>query len=63
MQFGVANPDIPTNLVSSSKVARMIENVRVVEEKMDIELIKAVKEILKPIHNKDFDFAGNCEFM
>ena len=63
LQFGVSNPDIPTNLVSSSKVTRMVENVRIVEENMDVELVKRVQEILKPIHNKDFDFAGNCEFM
>lgn len=63
LQFGVANPDIPTNLVSSSKVARMLDNVKTIEEKMDEELVKAVQEILKPIKDKDFDFAGNCEFM
>ena len=63
LQFGVSNPDIPTNLVSSSKVARMVENVKIIEETIDFELIKEVQKILLPIKNKDFDFAGNCEFM
>ncbi|MBI9057568.1 MAG: aldo/keto reductase [Labilibaculum sp.] len=63
LQFSVAHPDIPTNLVTSSNENRMISNIKVIEEKLDLELLAEVHKILKPITNKDFDFAGNCEFM
>ncbi|WP_066630991.1 aldo/keto reductase [Labilibacter marinus] len=63
LQFGCANTDIPTNLVSTSKTHRIIDNIKVVEEKMDEELVKEVQKILHPIKNKDFDFAKNCELM
>lgn len=59
LQFGVANPDIPTNLVSSSKVARMIENIIIVEQPIDHELVKEVQRLLEPIKNKDFNFSGS----
>lgn len=63
LQFSVANPLIPTNLVTSSKSNRMINNIRVSQEKMDEDLVAEVQKILLPIMNKDFDFAKNCEFM
>ncbi len=63
LQFGCANPDIPTNLVSTSKATRIIDNIQVLEESLDMELVKVVQEILLPIKDKDFDFANNCEHM
>lgn len=63
LQFGCANPDVPTNLVSTSKSKRIESNIQVIEEKLDIELVQEVQNILKPIKDKDFDFANNCELM
>lgn len=63
LQFASANPDIPTNLVSSSKSERMINNIKILEEPLDLELVKAVQQILTPIKDKNFDFANNCELM
>ncbi|WP_347840740.1 aldo/keto reductase [uncultured Draconibacterium sp.] len=63
LQFGCANPEIPTNLVSSSKPQRMINNIKVIEEPLDMELVYAVQQILAPIKDKDFDFANECELM
>ena len=63
LQFGVSNPDIPTNLVSTSKEQRIIDNINTIEKELDLDLLRKVQDILKPIKNKDYDFAGNCELM
>ncbi len=63
LQFGVSNPDIPTNLVSTSKEQRIIDNIKTIEKELDLDLLRKVQDILKPIKNKDYDFAGNCELM
>ena len=63
VQFGISNPNIPTNLVSSSKEERIIENIKVIEEPLDEELVKKVQTILQPIKDKDYDFAKHCELM
>lgn len=63
LQFGCANPDIPTNLVSTSKSTRIVDNINILEENMDLEIVSAVQNILNPLKDKDFDFAKNCELM
>ncbi|MDC1105867.1 aldo/keto reductase [Prolixibacteraceae bacterium] len=63
LKFGCANPDIPTNLVSTSKSHRIVNNIKLIEEPLDLDLVRAVQEILAPIKDKDFDFANQCEQM
>lgn len=51
LQFSVANPDIPTSIVGTANPARILQNIREIEEPLDGELLAGVLEILKPIHN------------
>ncbi len=51
LQFSVANPDIPTNIVGSANPKRILQNIREIEEPLDQELLTSVMEILKPVHN------------
>lgn len=63
LQFGVSNPAIPTNLVSSSREQRIIDNIKTIEEPLDEGLVSEVQKILLPIKDKDYDFAKHCELM
>jgi L-galactose dehydrogenase len=51
LQFSVANPDIPTNIVGTANPKRIGQNIREIEEPLDEDLLAGVLEILKPIHN------------
>jgi L-galactose dehydrogenase len=51
LQFSVNNPDIPTNILGTANPARVLDNIREIEEPLDEELLAGVLEILKPIHN------------
>ncbi|MGB8354005.1 MAG: aldo/keto reductase [Chthoniobacteraceae bacterium] len=51
LQFSVANPGIPTNIVGTANPARILQNIREIEEPLDGELLAGVLEILKPVHN------------
>ena len=51
LQFSVANPDIPVNIVGSASPGRMLKNIREIEEPLDEELLREVLEILEPVHN------------
>lgn len=51
LQFSVANPDIATNIVGTANPARILQNIREVEEPLDEALLASVREILRPIHN------------
>ena len=51
LQFSVANPDIPTNIVGTANPERVVQNIREVEEPLDEELLAGVLAILKPVHN------------
>ena len=50
-QFSVAHPDIHTTIVGTASPARILENIRQIEEPLDTDLLAKVQEILKPIHN------------
>jgi L-galactose dehydrogenase len=52
VQFAVENPQIATTLVGTASVQNITNNIRWVDEPIDRELLSAVREILKPVHNK-----------
>lgn len=52
IQFSTANERIPTTLVSSVKPENIRNNVRWLEEDMDVTLLQEVQEVLRPIHNR-----------
>jgi L-galactose dehydrogenase len=49
LQFSVANPDIPVNIVGTSQSERMLKNIREIEEPLDEELLREVLGILDPV--------------
>jgi L-galactose dehydrogenase len=51
LQFSVANPEIPTSIVGTANPARILQNIREIEEPLNQELLAGVLEILKPVHN------------
>lgn len=51
LQFSVAHPDIHTTIVGTANPDRILENIRQIEDPLDLELLAKVQEILKPIHN------------
>lgn len=51
LQYSVANPDIHTTVVGAATVDRIVQNIREIDEPIDEELLAAVQDILKPIHN------------
>jgi len=52
IQFSLANPDIATTLVGTSKPDKLKKNVKWLEEPMDETLLAEVQEILAPIRNE-----------
>jgi L-galactose dehydrogenase len=61
VQFSSSHPDIPTTLVSTSRCEIITNNVRWVEEPLDLGLVWEVQAILAPIMNKDWNF-GNLNW-
>jgi L-galactose dehydrogenase len=51
LQFSVAHPEMHTTIVGTANPDRILENIRQIEEPLDLELLAGVQEILKPIHN------------
>lgn len=51
LQFSVSNPDIPTNIVGTANPDRILQNIREIEEPLDMELLAAVQKILETVHN------------
>jgi len=51
LQFSVANPDIPVNIVGSASPERMMKNIREIDEPLDEELLREVMKILEPVSN------------
>lgn len=51
LQFSVANPDIPVNIVGSASPSRMLKNIREIEEPLDEELLSGVMNILQPVRD------------
>jgi L-galactose dehydrogenase len=55
VQFTLANPDIATTLVGTSKPEKITSNVKWLEEPIDEELLAEVQEILAPVHNETWE--------
>ena len=51
LQFSVSHPDIHTTVAGTASPDRILENIRQIEDPLDIGLLAKVQEILKPIHN------------
>lgn len=54
LQFSVAHPDIHTTIVGTANPDRILENIRQIEDPLDLDLLAKVQEILQPIHNKSW---------
>lgn len=52
VQFAVNNPEIATTLVGTASPQNITSNARWVDEPIDVDLLRAVREVLLPIHNK-----------
>ena len=55
VQFTLADPDIATTLVGTSKPEKITNNVRWLEEPINEELLAEVQEILAPVHNETWE--------
>jgi aryl-alcohol dehydrogenase-like predicted oxidoreductase len=55
VQFSLANPDVATTLVGTSKPEKIEKNVKWLEEPIDEALLVEVQEILSPIHNETWE--------
>jgi L-galactose dehydrogenase len=55
IQFAVSCEDIPTTLISTANPVRIKLNAGYVDEPLNRSLVDEVREILKPILNKDWD--------
>lgn len=51
LQFSVAHPEMHTTIVGTANPDRILENIRQIEEPIDLDLLAKVQEILKPTHN------------
>lgn len=51
IQFAIANPDIPTTLVSTADPRKVEQNLRWAHKPIDEALLHEVREILLPVHN------------
>jgi L-galactose dehydrogenase len=54
IQFCVANPDIATTLVGTASSKNILDNIKYATSPIDPDKIKAVMDVLKPIHNFNF---------
>jgi len=52
LQFSVSDERIPSTLTGTADPNNLRNNVRWIEEPLDEELLREVREILKPIMNK-----------
>lgn len=52
IQFSVSHPDIPTTLVSTGNPGNIRKNVQWAQEPIDTELLREVRKILEPVHNR-----------
>jgi L-galactose dehydrogenase len=51
LQFSLANPAIPTNIVGTASPARVLENIRDAETPLDEALLREVLAVLAPVRN------------
>lgn len=60
LQFSVSNPEIPTNIVGTANPDRILQNIREIEEPLDLEILAGVQKILEPVHNMTWS-SGRAE--
>ena len=51
LQFAVANPRIPTNIIGTANPERILQNIREIAEPIDDQLLAGVLDIFQPVHN------------
>jgi len=56
LQFAISHPDIPTTLFSAADPELVTRNMRWSEEPLDMDLFQAVRQILMPVRNKDWNY-------
>jgi len=56
LQFGSQNPDIPTTLFSSTRAESVRRNVQWYQEPYDPDLLAAVRRVLAPVMNKQWNY-------
>ena len=56
LQFSSQNPEFPTTLFSSSRTESVRRNVQWHEESFDPDLLAAVRRVLAPVMNKQWDY-------
>lgn len=61
IQFSTSNERIPTTLVSTADPKNIRSNIKYLAEEIDVELLKAVQEILAPVLNKTW-LSGRAEY-
>ncbi|MFC0470169.1 aldo/keto reductase [Halalkalibacter kiskunsagensis] len=61
IQYSVQNELIPTTLVSTASVKNITRNIKWTEEPINEDILVAVLDIFKPIHNKTWR-SGNAEW-
>jgi len=55
VQFAVSCEDVPTTLLSTANPETIKMNAGYIDESLDMNMVKQVREILKPILNKNWD--------
>ena len=61
LQFSASNPEIPTTMFSSASSQSVTRNLRWLEEPYEGELIDRVREILKPIADKEWNYDAGID--
>lgn len=56
LQFSSQNPEIPTTLFSSSNPESVLRNVAISDEPCDMSLVAEVRQILKPVIDKEWAY-------
>ena len=51
LQFSVSDPRIPTTILGTANPANVEQNIRTIEEPIDLTLLAEVRAILAPVHN------------
>jgi L-galactose dehydrogenase len=51
LQFAVSHPAIPTTILGTATPERILNYLREIEKPLDVELLRAVQNILAPVHN------------
>jgi aryl-alcohol dehydrogenase-like predicted oxidoreductase len=61
LQFSASHPDMPTTMFGSASADSVERNIKWIEEPYEGELIEAVREILAPVMDKQWDFDAGVD--